>query len=183
MYLLLNFYTHYASQIRITASICYRKFISSSVSSRFWRQGTATIWFRAGARICLKSHSRLFIFAVMLERMQALRCLVFLETHTRTHVPRSFLGTALPHEVRWSLAQQYPWLEEAYVRAQVGVFDKYESNEWPWPTILSKQGKLSPMDASELVDIFLRHVQGEGEDKKQPPDPTHELRNEIETRR
>ncbi len=116
--------------------------------------------------------SRLFIFAVMLERMQALRCLVFLETHTRTHVPRSFLGTALPHEVRWSLAQQYPWLEEAYVRAQVGVFDKYKSYEWPWPTILSKQGKLSPMDASELVDIFLQHVQGKGEDKNQPPDPT-----------
>ncbi len=60
--------------------------------------------------------SRLFILTLMLKRMQGLRCVVFLGTHC--NVPRSFVGIALPDEVRWALARQYPWLEETYLKVQ-----------------------------------------------------------------
>lgn len=48
--------------------------------------------------------SRLYIFAIMLERMRGLRCFVFLET--KDEIDQRFLGIASPREVRWALARR-----------------------------------------------------------------------------
>jgi hypothetical protein len=61
--------------------------------------------------------SRLFIFAIMLERMRGLRCLVFVES--TPEVGKRFLGIASPNEIRWKLAKLQPWLEPALAKASV----------------------------------------------------------------
>jgi hypothetical protein len=63
--------------------------------------------------------SRIFILAVLLERMRGLRCVVFVET--QNGVRGRLVGLAAPRHIRWSFAQQWPWLEAAYVRAYQGV--------------------------------------------------------------
>jgi hypothetical protein len=111
--------------------------------------------------------SRLFIFALMLERMRGLRCLVFLGT--RCNGPRSFVGIALPGEVRWALAHKYSWLEDAYVGAQVelSLSEEFKPNK-ELLRIQSKQGALIPFIAAKLVSTFLSRIQ---KDKDHPPDP------------
>jgi hypothetical protein len=87
--------------------------------------------------------SRLFILTLMLKSVQGLRCVVFLGTHC--NVPRSFIGIALPDDVRWALARKYPWLEETYLKVQP-------------PTDLqtqSKQDKLTAYDAGQIIRSFL----------------------------
>ncbi len=59
--------------------------------------------------------SRLFIFAVLLQRMRALRCFVFVETAGETH--QKFIAMASPEGVRWGLARRYPWLEQAFAQS------------------------------------------------------------------
>jgi hypothetical protein len=56
--------------------------------------------------------TRLFIGAVMLERMRGLRCFVFTEQSQPTD--RRFVALASPSQVRWSLAQRFPWVEVAF---------------------------------------------------------------------
>jgi hypothetical protein len=100
--------------------------------------------------------SRLYIFAIMLERMRGLRCLVFLETSAS--VDQRFLGIASPRGVRWALARRYPWLETAFATAYV----KACSPGPPEPgqtsllhRILSTSGALDPSVAQTLVYNFL----------------------------
>ena len=64
--------------------------------------------------------SRLFIAAVMLERMRGVKVFVFLESTPGT--TRRFVAVAPLSLVRWSLAQRFPWLEAAWVRAYLSVF-------------------------------------------------------------
>lgn len=56
--------------------------------------------------------SRLYIFAAMLQRMKALRCIVFLNAGAATE--SEFFGATTPDKVRWGLARKQPWLEVAY---------------------------------------------------------------------
>ena len=63
--------------------------------------------------------SRLFIFAVMLQRMKALRCIVFIQTSPTKQ--RKFLGCAAPENVRWRLAVDQPWLESAFATAYAQI--------------------------------------------------------------
>jgi hypothetical protein len=50
--------------------------------------------------------SRLFIFAVLLQRMRGLRCFVFVETGGQTR--RRFIGISALERVRWCLARSIP---------------------------------------------------------------------------
>ncbi|SRR6266487_726655 len=92
--------------------------------------------------------SRLFIFALMLERMRSLRCIVFLETSG--NVRRRFLGTASPNKVRRALVQRYPWLESAFAMAYSQI-NGYQ--------IMPVQGALDPKEAKKLVRLFLDNIQ------------------------
>jgi hypothetical protein len=108
--------------------------------------------------------SRLFILALMLERMRGLRRLVFLGT--QCNVPRSFVGIALPGEVRWALARKYPWLEEHFIEAQDDSKEQLR--------IQSKQGALRPSIAATLVSTFLSCIKDRENDKDHRPDPARE---------
>jgi hypothetical protein len=92
--------------------------------------------------------SRLFIFAVLLQRMRNLRCLVFVETMGNTR--RKFLGMASPEEVRWVLAQRYPWLEQAFAQAygQPGYLQ-----------ILSNSGAVDAGIAAQIFQFYLTTLQ------------------------
>jgi hypothetical protein len=93
--------------------------------------------------------SRLFIFALMLQRMKAIRAIVFLDGS----VPK-FLGVANPDTVRWALAQDQPWLEQAYLNA-------YASSIFYMPGasfVVSKYGALDPQVAENVVRNFLQNV-------------------------
>lgn len=61
--------------------------------------------------------SRLYLFAVVLSPVLALRCFVFVGT--RNLVPRYFLGLASPESVARTLERRYPWLQTAMVEAQL----------------------------------------------------------------
>jgi hypothetical protein len=99
--------------------------------------------------------SRLYIFAVMLERMRNLECLVFLETQGDTR--RRFLGVASPSQVRWALAQRYPWLEAAFAEAYSEVSPKPPNTAFPY--ILSAQGGLQTYTANDLARHFIEKIQ------------------------
>jgi hypothetical protein len=94
--------------------------------------------------------SRLFIFAIMLERMRGLRCLVFVEE--TGNVRRRFLGSASPNDVRWALARRYSYLETAFLKA----CSEKENLE-----IRSPQGALDPWVATEVVNAFLKQIQSD----------------------
>jgi hypothetical protein len=103
--------------------------------------------------------SRLFIFAVMLQRMKGLRCIVFVST-TQTQ-DRSFLGCASPDNVRWRLAADQPWLEAAFAQAYALITGP--------PTTYSRsnaftdiKGALEPQVAQTAVSTFVQSL-------KQPP--------------
>jgi hypothetical protein len=97
--------------------------------------------------------SRLFIFAVMLQRMRGLRCFVFLETSGG--VRRRFVGMAPPGVVRWSLAMRYPWLESALAKAYFKMY-----SQLPNEKIRSVHGALASKSAGPLVGMrFLEAIQ------------------------
>lgn len=102
--------------------------------------------------------SRLFILTLMLKRIQGLRCVVFVST--RCNVPRSFVGIALPDEVRLALARQYPWLEETYLKVQIKEFPTD-------PQTRSKKDKLSAYDAGiHIIEPFILDLR---KNKDDPP--------------
>lgn len=92
--------------------------------------------------------SRLFIFALILERMRGLKCLVFLET--AGEIRRRYIGTASPAKIRWALAHRYPWLETAFANAYSQI---------PNHQIHSLHGALETYAATELVRIYLEQIQ------------------------
>jgi hypothetical protein len=93
--------------------------------------------------------SRLFIFAVMLQRMRGLRCLVFLETSGG--IRRRFMGMAPPGAVLWSLAMRYPWLEWALANEYSRVLAYNE--------IRSVHGAPESDVANQVVAAFLEELQ------------------------
>jgi hypothetical protein len=61
--------------------------------------------------------SRLYLFAVVLSPVLALRCFVFVGT--RDSVPRYFLGLASPESVSRALERRFPWLRKVMVQSQL----------------------------------------------------------------
>ena len=99
--------------------------------------------------------SRLFIFAVILQRLRGLRCLVFVATTAADH-PKHVVGLTTPDELRWALAMRFPWLEQAFAMA-------YQSAVLGQPVdqgfIRSKTGALDSWPATQLIQEFLKQIQ------------------------
>lgn len=94
--------------------------------------------------------SRLYIFAKMLQRMKALRCIVFLGVGADTEA--QFIGATTPEKVCWGLAKSQPWLEAAYAQA-------YGQSLVPGqPSILNENGALDAALAEQLVRSFINNL-------------------------
>lgn len=103
--------------------------------------------------------SRLFIAAMMLERMRSVRALVFVEYGTNTG--QRFVAIAAPGQLRWALAQHHPWLEAAWLRAAGEVFSanvdpKALNNK---SKVTSDSGAIDPWSARQLVSNFIQSLQ------------------------
>ena len=98
--------------------------------------------------------TRLFLFAILLQRMQALRTFVFVDTRGR--ISRRFVGVAAPEIVRWRLAREYPWLERAFAQAYCSIQS---------PNIQSDSGALEPFVAGRLVEEFMRQPEIQGPER------------------
>lgn len=102
--------------------------------------------------------SRLFIIAILYQRMKSIHCFVFVETAEGTR--KRYVGWAYPSQIRWALARQYPWLEQAYGQAYADYIGNAQN------IVVSNQGKLgyqyAPLDAGAGIEIlrkFLERVQ------------------------
>ncbi len=100
--------------------------------------------------------SRLYIMAIIFERMKGVNGIVFLETTSNTR--KKFVGWAEPEKVRWTFAQRFPWLETAYSEAYFNIL--------PAASIVSNQGRLgysydqdNPFPSIDLLQKFLEKIQ------------------------
>lgn len=100
--------------------------------------------------------SRLYIMAIIFERMKGINGIVFLETSTNTR--KTFVGWADPAKVRWAFAQRFPWMETAFAEAYF--------NTLPNASVVSYQGKLgynwdneNPNPSIDLLQKFLEKIQ------------------------
>lgn len=96
--------------------------------------------------------SRLFLFAVLLERNRGVRCLAF--TYDRPDYPRAFFGVAAPRNVRFALAQASPWLEAAWAHAYNGYFEQAGGTASVGP-----RGELKVDRAIAVARSFLEKIQ------------------------
>jgi hypothetical protein len=121
--------------------------------------------------------SRLFLFTTMLQRMNNLRCVVFL--YTKDNRPRTFLGVAHAEQIRWVLAQKYPWLEAAYTTTYTMSSPSFRgTNGNPMEVnrfIRSDVGALDPSKATEIASAFLQSIQF-----RKYPDPAPLLPTELQ---
>jgi len=114
--------------------------------------------------------SRLYIAAIMMERMRGLQAFVFVRRSA--YVNRQFVALASVGRVRWALAQKYPWLEAAWIRACLLVIQGYgrmrpPQGAAPLPDprifdqtfITSDQGAFDPEKAIDVVWAFLEGIQ------------------------
>jgi hypothetical protein len=105
--------------------------------------------------------SRLYIAAVMMERMRGLRCFVFVERASMTE--RRFVAIATVAQVRWALACKFQWLEAAWLNAVRSAFphlfgDSKTLSSKP-PIFRSDTGAFEPYQARTLVSIFIASLQ------------------------
>ena len=103
--------------------------------------------------------SRLYLAAVMLERMRGVRAFVFLEDRAPVH--RRFVALASARQVRWALAQAYPWLEAAWLRAGGSIA--------PEPQPLSRQAQLIKSDTGALETSLAQRIAGRFVESLQRP--------------
>jgi hypothetical protein len=102
--------------------------------------------------------SRLFLFAIMLERMRGLKAFVFVASIN--DCPKCYVGTATTSRIRWSLAHQYQWFEKSFSKAYAGTFIPPNP-----PQILLKDGKMDDQMARNIAQNFIQDIQ-------QPVEPT-----------
>jgi hypothetical protein len=102
--------------------------------------------------------SRLYIFALILERLRGLRCLVFVATSHGE--PRRFLGTGTPGALRWALARRFPWLECAFATAYQSIVTSQPENP---PFIRSNSGAMDTGLTTTLILKFLESLQSKTE--------------------
>ena len=119
--------------------------------------------------------SRLYIAAVMMERMRGVKVFVFVERAPNTE--RRFVAVASLRQLRWALARRYPWLEAAWARVQLSPFPQAlppspptlpAGAQWlpdprtlsvPQPVIQSDNGALDPWQARMAVSGFIDLLQ------------------------
>jgi hypothetical protein len=99
--------------------------------------------------------SRLFIFAVMLQRMKGLRCIVFVSSTANQQA--TYVGCASPDNVRWRLAADQPWLEAAFAHAYANMAGLPQgmprSNRF-----VDIKGALQPQTAQIIVSMFIQNL-------------------------
>jgi hypothetical protein len=111
--------------------------------------------------------SRLYIAAVMMERMRGIKVFVFLERAPATR--RRLVAVTSVQQLRWKLARRYPWLEVAWTHALTRLFPPpfdLSTILLPQDFFLSDTGALDPWRASDLVSAFISSLQ-----RKPPPAP------------
>ncbi len=97
--------------------------------------------------------SRLFIFAVMLQRMKSLKCMVFV--YESGQAKNLYLGCATIDSIRWSFAARQPWLEAAFAKAYgQGAPDPQTLEPLSW--ITTDQGALDPETAESIVRNYVQ---------------------------
>jgi hypothetical protein len=69
--------------------------------------------------------SRLYIFAILLPEILDVQCMVF--TETRDGIARRFVGLAEPRAVTAALAHRYDWLQRAWTRASINLYNYDQS--------------------------------------------------------
>jgi hypothetical protein len=93
--------------------------------------------------------SRVYIFAILLRTMRSLRCFVFVASDGG--IPRRFIGTATPGQIRWRLAETFPWLEQTFASS----YSEKSGQGRLWT--LSRG--LTTQFATDLVVEFLKGIQ------------------------
>ena len=88
--------------------------------------------------------SRLYIFAIVFEMVTLMKCLVFVGSDNQ------FIGYANLKEIRRSLADKYPWLEDAFARAYSTHFGLHTN------ILLDIK---NPNHISDLVQTYLSTIQ------------------------
>lgn len=96
--------------------------------------------------------SRLYIFALMLQRMKSLKFIVFLQTGGPTSV---YVGAANIDRARWGLASRQPWLEAAFARAYAESSPDLQSVT-PFTWITSDTGALQADEAEKIVRRYIQ---------------------------
>jgi hypothetical protein len=102
--------------------------------------------------------SRLYLFAVMLQRMRGVKAFVFLATGEGNR-PGAYLGSALADDIRWGLAKRYVWFEASFARAYA---DRVlpPAVAWPDPSLaFSATGAVDADVASGIAHAFVNGIQ------------------------
>ena len=122
----------------------FQEFSSSSANSEYAQLnlGNGDEWIT----------SRLFIFAVMLQRMKSLKCVVFTRVLPSGEV--RFLGCASPDNIHLALAANQPWLEVAFANAYSGELSVLPA-AGPGQTVIRIDGSLEPQSAERIVRSFI----------------------------
>lgn len=91
--------------------------------------------------------SRLYVAAVMMQRMRGVKIFVVVERTPATQ--QRLVAVVEVSQLRWALAQRYPWLEAAWVRANL-----VSICSWPPPAVQSSGLPVPalPPDANWLPD-------------------------------
>jgi hypothetical protein len=96
--------------------------------------------------------SRLFIFAVMLQRMKSLKCVVFTKVLISGDV--RFLGCASPDNIHLALSANQPWLEIAFAKAYSAELSALPV-AGPGQAVIRIDGSLDPQRAENIVRSFI----------------------------
>jgi hypothetical protein len=105
--------------------------------------------------------TRLYILTILLQ-VRGVPCLVF--TEGRRGGSERFIGIASADDLRWALAQQYPWLELAYARAYSKMAPESASDV---SRSLSTTGVLG-VNVGELLFGYIGEVQRPVRPEKDP---------------
>lgn len=115
--------------------------------------------------------TRLFIATVTMERMRGVQAFVFVEASETTE--RRFVAVVGARRLRWILAQRYPWLDSALVRAMAQIYQSPMDD--PRTTlnrrITTDTGALEPWQAQQVVRFFLDAVQVRDPAARAAPEP------------
>jgi len=99
--------------------------------------------------------SRLFIAAVMMERMRGVKVFVFVERGPAGE--RQFVAVANVRQLRWALARRFPWLQDAFVRAE--ALQAADPQTTTLVRTTSDAGGMEPYQARQLVGNFISALQ------------------------
>jgi hypothetical protein len=99
--------------------------------------------------------SRLYLAAVMMERMRGIKAFVFLDRTAESE--RHFVAVVDVRLLRWRLARRYPWLEVAYAAAYAQTLGLDPKLMMP-STIMSDTGALAAQQAEMIARQFIESL-------------------------